>query len=512
MTNKHYCSAFSAYILHFSKAFERTSSEEDLPLSPDLLWMARIVAAIGEDSEGTGKKRKSVESPRPMETVRRIQRLIDDLEIPDPDEETLLWLVGLNRDATTAVRRSTLAVKADAARRLLKVDCSSLTWAVIDSGIDAEHSAFRAREEDGTPWDVPFELVGQRWRNRTRVVKTFDFNRVRVLLDPDNLTRDRFERLRSNGGPLSGIDDAHWAEISEQLTALRRSLQTGRDVEWALLEPFLEIRHSNDGYRPPVDSHGTHVAGILAGDWDQPEVPDEAPLQGVCPDLKLFDLRVLDDHGKGSEFSIIAALQFIRYLNAHHDHYVIHGANLSLSIKHDVTNYACGQTPVCDECERVSANGVVVVAAAGNLGTVKYLTEDGLLEGYNAMSITDPGNADSVITVGATHRSRPHSYGVSYFSSRGPTGDGRNKPDLVAPGEKITAPVTGQAKGRKDGTSIAAPHVSGAAAMLMARHKEFVGESMTIKRILCETATDLGRERVFQGSGMLDVLRALQSV
>ncbi len=101
---------------------------------------------------------------------------------------------------------------------------------------------------------------------------------------------------------------------------------------------------------------------------------------------------------------------------------------------------------------------------------------------------------------------------MSYFSSRGPTGDGSDKPDLVAPGEKITAPIPGEAKGRKDGTSMAAPHVSGAAAMLMARHSEFIGEANEIKRILCETATDLGRERFFQGSGMLDVLRALQSV
>ena len=117
-----------------------------------------------------------------------------------------------------------------------------------------------------------------------------------------------------------------------------------------------------------------------------------------------------------------------------------------------------------------------------------------------------------VITVGATHRYRPHTYGVSYFSSRGPTGDGRIKPDLVAPGEKITAPVPEGAFGLKDGTSMAAPHVSGAAALLMARHNELVGRPARIKQILCTTATDLGRERYFQGAGMLDVLRALQSV
>jgi subtilisin family serine protease len=117
-----------------------------------------------------------------------------------------------------------------------------------------------------------------------------------------------------------------------------------------------------------------------------------------------------------------------------------------------------------------------------------------------------------VITVGATHRYRPHTYGVSFFSSRGPTGDGRLKPDLVAPGERIESCLPDEGWGELDGTSMAAPHVSGAAAMLMARYDELIGEPRRIKRILCESATDLGRERSFQGHGMLDVLRAFQSI
>jgi serine protease AprX len=59
---------------------------------------------------------------------------------------------------------------------------------------------------------------------------------------------------------------------------------------------------------------------------------------------------------------------------------------------------------------------------------------------------------------------------------------------------------------------MAAPHVSGVAALLMARHNELVGQPARIKQILRDTATDLGRERYFQGAGMLDALRALQSV
>ena len=114
--------------------------------------------------------------------------------------------------------------------------------------------------------------------------------------------------------------------------------------------------------------------------------------------------------------------------------------------------------------------------------------------------------------MGATHHSEPHTYGVSYFSSRGPTGDGRMKPDIVAPGEKIRSTAPGGKMLLMDGTSMAAPHVSGVCALLMGRYPELIGEPERIKQILMRTATDLGRERHFQGAGLVDALRALQSV
>jgi subtilisin family serine protease len=118
----------------------------------------------------------------------------------------------------------------------------------------------------------------------------------------------------------------------------------------------------------------------------------------------------------------------------------------------------------------------------------------------------------------------PHVYGVSYFSSKGPTGDGRNKPDLVAPGEKILSCAAGKRlqelmdKGKdceyleESGTSMAAPHVSGAIAAFLSVRSEFIGQPEKVKEIFLSTATDLKRERYFQGYGLVDLMRAIQSV
>jgi len=401
----------------------------------------------------------------------------------EPKPEPQIWQVSLNRRAMPALERSVPSVKGDAARTLFKVKCDKIAWAVIDSGIDSEHPA----------------LVD-------RVVKAYDFTKIREIVSLDNQAeavgtdpfKTRVAQLRK-GRKLSA------KEATNILVTLAEDAANDRPVHWELVEKFITI----DSPVTPTGGHGTHVAGII-GSAAPPN--DSRYFDGMCPDIKLYDFRVLGQTLENTEFAIIAALQYLRYLNERNTYLSVHGANLSLSIPHDVRNFACGRTPICNEAERLVDSGVVVVAAAGNLGYQRFETKDGSYEGYTAFSITDPGNADGVITVGATHRYKPHTYGVSFFSSRGPTGDGRLKPDLVAPGERIESCLPGQDWGELDGTSMAAPHVSGAAAMLMARYDELVGAPRRIKRILCESATDLGRERSFQGYGMLDVLRAFQTI
>jgi serine protease AprX len=402
--------------------------------------------------------------------------------------EPKVWQIALNRRVMVALDRSVPAVKGDAARTLFNVKCDRIRWAVVDSGIDGNHSAFKGMHGEN------------------RILKAFDFSNIRQIVSVDNLNTStaRFkERVKALiKGRLERLTER---QATAALRELAKDAENDRPIHWELVEQFLSI----DPRTPPNSGHGTHVAGIIGANRG---TAASGFCDGMCPDINLYDFRVLAKSMQDTEFAIIAALQFIRYLNDRYTYLSIHGVNISLSIPHDVRNYACGRTPVCLECERLVENGVVVVAPAGNFGYHTFVTSQGSYEGYAALSITDPGNAEDVITVGATHRDRPHTYGVSFFSSRGPTGDGRLKPDLVAPGERIGSCFPEESWGQLDGTSMAAPHVSGAAAMLMGRYQELIGEPRKIKSILCSTATNLGRERSFQGHGMLDVLRALQSM
>jgi Subtilase family len=394
------------------------------------------------------------------------------------DVRIVVLSVSLNRPASVAVMDSRATVKADAVGRLFNIDCTPIGWAVLDSGIDATHYAFRKTQADGKPYPEPFGVLPNGTRvNLTRVEETWDLRTA----------RDFFV--------------AHEDALDANNLDLR---QLGTRT------PMVSM----DGYMRPTNDHGTHVAGILGGNWLDDDGREKHA--GVCPDLRLYDLRVLKDNGEGDEFSIIAGLRLVKAKNDEAGRMVIHGVNLSLSMIHHVANYACGWTPVCQACEDLIDSGVVVVAAAGNAG---FSDADGLRRsdgtGYNVVSISDPGNAEKVITVGATHTTQPHRYGTSYFSARGPTADGRPKPDLLAPGEGITGPVpsvTYDDLKTYDGTSQAAPHVSGAAALLLGRYRELWGRPDRVKAILCDSATDLGRERYFQGHGLLDVLRALQSI
>lgn len=294
----------------------------------------------------------------------------------------------------------------------------------------------------------------------------------------------------------------------------------------AFLGSELDDEENEEDALVDIQGHGTHLGGIVAGELS---ASDSAAVQelgievirGIAPRAKLVSVKVLDEKGQGDERSFIEALQWILEMNRGHPKPLIHGVLIGSSHRFDLANYACGHSPVCEAVSGLVRAGVVVVVPAGNCGYEESRQPGRMgmpLAAYG--SITDPGNAELAITVGATHSRFPEEYGASYFSSKGPTLDGRYKPDLLAPGERIHSCAPGKERVGTassstyrilDGTSMAAAHVAGAAAALMSVRRTLIGRPGDVKQIFLQAATDLHRIREAQGAGLLNLPATLSA-
>ena len=375
--------------------------------------------------------------------------------------------------------RSASTVKADAAGRTYAAAGTGVVWAVLDSGISAEHPHF-------------------------------------------------------GGGTLT---DEAVMPLHRDFTYLVRG-----EPEPAAFEP-------KDALVDPA-GHGTHVAGIIAGTapaaplhiacqdwvprdgadlvrWTTRTLPPGRTLSGIAPLARLVSLRVLTEAETTTSSAVIKALDYVREVNGNGTNPRIHGVNLSLGVAYNTKEYAAGQSPLCRELDLLVGTGVVAVVSAGNGGMAAADPFAGGDPHGSLSTIADPGNAEKAITVGSTHRDSPHTYGVSFFSAKGPTLDGRPKPDLVAPGERVTSAAVGRFRTQSDelaghadtdpcyieesGTSQAAPHVSGAIAALLSARPELVGRPDLVKKYLCDNATPLGRHEFFEGAGLLDLMRVFSN-
>jgi subtilisin family serine protease len=383
------------------------------------------------------------------------------LDAKDRYTHHLIHAISKDHEVERCITKSIVTVKADAAQRAFSAFGNGIIWAVVDSGVDKDHLHF----SDFGNLDIPAPL------------KHRDFT-----VTPEQPHFDPCGHGTHVAGIIAGVNSrANLFQVHEYLDA---------------------------------DGKTTKQTLVPLG-----------PISGIAPQTKILSLKALDEKGSGKTSAIIEALQYIQEMNQNGRRIVVHGVNLSLGYDFDPKWYACGESPLCVEVNRLVKSGVVVVVAAGNGGYREWLDRSSRAVATNVVcAINDPGNSDLAITTGATHRDMPHTYGVSYFSSRGPTGDGRSKPDLVAPGERIISCLSSAKKNtmgsdvttadyfEDSGTSMAAPHVSGAIAAFLSVRREFIGRPEVVKEIFLGSAMDLKRDRYFQGSGLLDLMRALQTI
>jgi hypothetical protein len=223
--------------------------------------------------------------------------------------------------------------------------------------------------------------------------------------------------------------------------------------------------------------HGTHVAGTALGDGF-----------GVAPAAKLLAYRVLDESGSGYASDVMAALE--RALDPNGDG--------DLSDRADVINLSLGSmfgtadSPDALAVDAAVEAGAVVVLAAGNFG--------------GTQSLGTPATSRLGIAVGNADANDA----ILYDSSYGPVAPALDlKPDLAAPGEEILSARSGGGTRVMSGTSMASPHVAGAAALLLELHPEWTPEQ--VKATLIGTAKPMADEVMKRGGGRLDVHRAATS-
>lgn len=439
--------------------------------------------AVWQTIGGGALKRVSEDFATGELSFGRVKELVTDDQSPDSGADCALHRVWPDFPVHTLINESAHTIKADTARRTFDSCGEKIVWAVIDSGISEVHAHFQAY-----PGLHEKTLYGEDARGGKIEALHQDFTGGSSPLTDEKGHGTHVAGIIAGGLPAGFVDlGGHPARL------------------------FRETSDASGEGGQMVERTGIESAG----------------LRGMAPAAKLVSLKVMQS-GAGDEVRdgrLLEALQWVRDANGTGSAFRIHGVNISIGHDFPARWAGVGYSPVCQAVDMLVRSGVVVVVAAGNTGygiMTPANTDVSATHTVLQATINDPGNTERAITVGSTHRTSPHSYGISYFSSKGPTGDGRYKPDLVAPGERIVSCAAGKSRPaglsdcchaytEKTGTSMAAPHVSGAVAAFLSSQREFIGDPDRVKRIFMESATPLGRSRYFEGSGLIDLMRALQS-
>lgn len=301
------------------------------------------------------------------------------------------------------------------------------------------------------------------------VMRIYEDLPVRATLD-QSIPRIRVPRLWEEGLKGEGVRIA--------------ILDTGIDPEHPDFEGRIAATTDFSGEGPMDRSgHGTHCASVAAGSG----ASSEGKYRGVAPGASIYSAQVLRSDGGGMMSDVMAGIEWA----------VDQGVQI-ISLSLGTPGPCDGTDALCETCDAAAEMGTIICVAAGN-------------DGPRSSTIGSPGCARTVITVGAVSDLDQ----VASFSSRGPTADGRLKPDVVLPGVDI---VAARARGTSlgtvvdahytslSGTSMATPHAAGVCALLLESEPHLTPQE--IKARLTSTALDLGTDPYGQGKGRVDAWRA----
>jgi len=308
---------------------------------------------------------------------------------------------------------------------------------------------------------------------------------------------ERVQKVYYNPKVSVSLDDAN--EFTAASTARRQFNVSGKGVTIAILDTGVNETHPDldDGKEifeqnfvagedttRDIDGHGTHVAGIAAGSGDA----SGGQYTGFAPNASILDMRVLGADGTGSLAAIINGVTTA----AQRDADII---SMSLGVPQSTAGMFRYNDPAVEAIRSATGSGSTVVISAGNSGP-------------GPQTISTPGVAGSAITVAAADKTAT---GLADFSSRGPTLGYFVKPDVTAPGTAITsANKDGERYVTFSGTSMAAPAVSGTAALLLESNPGLTPSE--IKSRVTGTADTYNGVSVYaQGGGLVNVTDALST-
>ncbi|MFB9464165.1 S8 family serine peptidase [Streptomyces cinereospinus] len=475
---------------------------------------AAVALAAGLTSPASAKPEQGPDGPATLTSHHRITLITGDRVSVDARGR----IVGLDRaegreHIPVQIRKAnghTLVIPADAARL---VATGKLDQRLFDI-TELNRSATRTAQKNGLKVIVGYRGAATAAKAEVRdagtlrrSLKTLNADAVQTA---DQDTPELWDAVTNGDRTVSGI--AHvWLDGVRRVTLDKSVPQIGAPQAWAagydgegvqiaVLDTGVDTTHADlasqvtasKNFTTAADAsdkygHGTHVASIAAGTGAK----SGGRFKGVAPGAEILNGKVLDDNGFGDDSGILAGMEWAAEQGA------------------DVVNLSLGgmDTPEVDPLEaavnRLSADkGVLFAISAGNSGPE---------------SVGSPGSADAALTVGAVDGADE----LADFSSTGPrAGDGAVKPDVTAPGVDIAAAsakgsVIAQEVGESpagyvsiSGTSMAAPHVAGAAAILKQQHPDWTYAE--IKGALTASTKGGAYTPFQQGSGRVQLDRAIR--